>query len=451
MNTITTKRITSLKQLTLLSSLLTLGQASATPFSSYDPRSMAMGGVGVASSHSNHASNFNPALLANNVDNFSLNLPTIGGSLTDSDNLADAAQAFWDQDLVNGLSNDISNYNNSLANINPRQTINSLKKIETAVKTLSRKLRSLSDKPLQAELGMNVSFSVPGMENGGAFSISSVAAGSAVGFYRDGSLLRNVGEDINTLAGCLQQALNTQTVCNQPTLNFIDNNGRITFDPLDSNNGITSNGVARALNLLEVGVSFAHHFARYNLNVGVTPKYVSASLFDFEANIDLVDNTNIKASDYITTTENFNIDIGVSKTLQIRGNNLETGIVLKNLLSQTYRSKLGNDVILNPQLRAGVAYRATDWVMVAVDMDLTRNEAVAFEEASQFIGVGTELDAWEWAQWRMGYRLDLVNSARNTFSIGVGFSPFGSHIDLALSSNSDLSEVGGALQFAFRY
>jgi len=452
MNTITTKRITTLQRIALLSTLTTLGQAYATPFSSYDPRSMAMGGVGVASSHSNHAANFNPALLANNVDHFSLNLPTIGGSITDSDNLADAAQAFWDQDLVNRLSNDITNYNNSVANTTPTQTtINSLKKIERAVQTLSNKLRSISDKPLQAELGATVGFAIPGMENGSAFSISSVAVGSAMGFYRDANLLRNVGEDINTLASCLQQALNTQTLCNQPTLNFIGNNGRITFDPLNSSNGITSSGVARGLNLLEVGISFAHHVKRYDFNVGLTPKYVTASLFDFEADIDLVDKVNIKASDYISTTENFNADLGISKNLQFQGKELKVGAVLKNMIPQTYQSKLGNDVNLKPQLRVGAAYQVNDSAMLAMDMDLTRNEAVAFEEASQFIGVGAELNAWNWAQWRMGYRLDLANSARNTLSIGLGFSPFGAHIDLALSSNSDLSEVGGALQFALRY
>jgi len=450
MNT-TIKRITTLQRIALLSTFASFGQAYATPFSSYDPRSMAMGGVGVASSNSNHAANFNPALLANNVDNFSLNLPTIGGSITDSDNLADAAQAFWDQDLVNRLSNDISSYNNSLANVTPTQTINSLKKIERAVRTLSSKLRSISDKPLQGELGINVGFAIPGMKNGGAFSISSVAVGSAVGFYRDANLLRNVGEDINTLASCLQQALNTQTICNQPTLNFIGNNGRITFDPLNSSNGITSSGVARGLNLLEIGISFAHHVKQYDFNVGITPKYVTASLFDFEANIDLVDNLNIKASDYISTTENFNADLGASKTLQFQGKELKVGAVLKNMTPQTYQSKLGNEVKLNPQLRVGAAYQASDWAMVAVDMDLTRNEAIASEKASQFIGVGTEMDAWGWAQWRMGYRLDLVNNARNTLSVGAGFSPFGAHVDLALSSNSDLSEVGGALQFALRY
>ncbi|MDQ7073778.1 MAG: conjugal transfer protein TraF [Gammaproteobacteria bacterium] len=429
---------------------MSIGQAYATPFSNYDPRSMAMGGVGVASSHSNHATNFNPALLANNVDDFSLNLPTLGGRVTDRDNLADAAQDFWDQDLVNRLSNDIASYNNSLTSITPAQTINSLKKIERAVRTLSNKLNSLSDKPLQAETGINIGFALPGMENGSAFSISSVASGSAIGFYRDKNLLRNVGEDINTLASCLQQALNTQTLCNQPSLNFIDNNGQVTFDPLDSTNGITSSANARGLNLLEVSLSFAHYFPQYDLNVGITPKYVTAELFDFTADIDLA-NTPFLVSDYITTTENFNADIGISKTVKIKNNSVEVGAILKNILPQTYRSGLGNEVTLNPQLRVGAAYRAADWVMVAVDMDLTRNDAIAFEDASQFIGVGAEIDSWRWAQWRMGYRFDLVNSDRNTFSAGLGLSPFGVHLDLAITANSNRTEIGSALQLAFRY
>ena len=41
-----------------------LGAAQAMPFGTFDPRSMAMGGTGVASDTSANAAFFNPALLA---------------------------------------------------------------------------------------------------------------------------------------------------------------------------------------------------------------------------------------------------------------------------------------------------------------------------------------------------------------------------------------------------
>ena len=65
------------------------------------------------------------------------------------------------------------------------------------------------------------------------------------------------------------------------------------------------------------------------------------------------------------------------------------------------------------------------------------------------IALGGELNAFGWAQIRAGYRVDMVDSARNITSLGLGLSPFGVHVDLAVAGNAN--EVGASFQLGFRY
>src|SRR3989338_905188 len=83
--------------------------ALAVPFNSFDPRSMAMGGAGVAVGDAGTAPFFNPALLTvtRASDNFSLNLPVIGARVYAPSEFKD----FQDGDYVNNLQNSISAYN----------------------------------------------------------------------------------------------------------------------------------------------------------------------------------------------------------------------------------------------------------------------------------------------------------------------------------------------------
>ena len=69
--------------------------ALALPFGVYDTRTMAMGGVGVATGHRNAVFN-NPALLttADEIHEWALILPTVGRQLDDSDDLKDNLDKF---------------------------------------------------------------------------------------------------------------------------------------------------------------------------------------------------------------------------------------------------------------------------------------------------------------------------------------------------------------------
>ena len=103
---------------------------------------------------------------------------------------------------------------------------------------------------------------------------------------------------------------------------------------------------------------------------------------------------------------------------------------------------------LVPQTRAGISH-TNRWSSVALDVDLYRNDPAGLENYTQYVALGGELNGWNWVQIRAGYRADLVNSRRNIASFGLGFSPYGVHLDLAVAGNA--RELGAALQLGFRF
>ena len=78
-----------------------------------------------------------------------------------------------------------------------------------------------------------------------------------------------------------------------------------------------------------------------------------------------------------------------------------------------------------------------------------KGTAVKITTIARGIAFGGELNAWNWGQLRGGWRVDVVNSARNILTLGLGFSPFGVHADLALAGNE--RELGASFQLGFRF
>jgi hypothetical protein len=100
---------------------------------------------------------------------------------------------------------------------------------------------------------------------------------------------------------------------------------------------------------------------------------------------------------------------------------------------------------LKPQARIGVSH-SNSWSTVALDVDLTKNSPTGFSDSTQYVAIGGELSAWGWAQIRAGYRMDMVNSDRSVYSLGLGLSPFRVvHLDLAVAGNDN--EIGASFQF----
>ena len=88
-----------------------------------------------------------------------------------------------------------------------------------------------------------------------------------------------------------------------------------------------------------------------------------------------------------------------------------------------------------------------------MDLDLTENDPIAFENPTQYAAIGAEFDLFSTLQLRAGYRTNMSASNSDMVSVGFGLSPFGVHLDIAAMANpSDPEkEVGVALETGFYF
>lgn len=198
----------------------------------------------------------------------------------------------------------------------------------------------------------------------------------------------------------------------------------------------------------ELGVSIARKFGR--LSVGITPKAVSVNTYDYRDSLASVDTGKIfDKNNEKDAGSHVNLDAGLAYDL---GANFRVGVVGRNLKSQSYTTVLGNTIKVDPQYRLGFGYDGS-LVTFGVDYDLSENDPVSFDQKTRMLAVGIELNALDWAQLRLGYSKNTADTGSSTalqyYSAGIGLSPFGVHLDLAVSGNS--KSVGAFAQLGFHF
>ena len=394
-----------------LAGLLLTQQALAVPFSAFDPRSFGMGGTGVASGTSANAVFYNPALLAaaTQDDDFSFEL-LVGARAADPDNFIDAVDNIDSNNSIQAFSDAIAVYNPGVpATWAP---------VKTAADQLVLDMADLSNKVVQLEGDGGIVVGVPSTSLGISVYANAWVVG---GSYAD---ITPADLAVITATG------NAAAV------------GGIISDPTGS---LTSSINGRFAEIREAGVALATTFG--GIAVGVTPKYVRVTTYDYTFVGNEIDNANVDQSTGEHIDNNFNVDIGVAKNY---GNGWKTGLAVKNVISHEYTTVLGNTVTIDPMARVGVMHE-NSWSTIALDVDLTENDPGGFDTKTQFASLGIEFDAFNFAQIRLGVRHNMSDSPYNadTLTAGVGLSPFGIHIDLSAAGNQD--DVGAALQFGFRF
>jgi hypothetical protein len=401
----------------------------ALPFNSFDPRSMAMGGAGVAVETTANAPFFNPALLAATSRKHKVEaaLPMIGFRSFDPDDFLGSVDDL--RDTADSLDSSIDRYNG-----NPNAL--ALDDVAKDTRALSDGLAAVSDKPVQFEGGAGFVVGIPSKAYGAAFSASGWTAIGGVVTYEDADTLAGVAQDVEDYADFLRGAASA------PSGAFVNPDGTVNIDTEET---LESRAKARGILLQEFGLSLAREFKLFGtrLAAGVTPKYVNVTVFDYDEKIDDADTDDLDES--TESSANFNFDLGVAHDHR---NGWHSGLVLKNVLAQEYETPDKEPIQIEPQLRAGVAHHNA-WSTVAFDLDLTRNDTVGFGEDCQFLTMGVEFRNWRWLQLRAGFRADLVTSDRNVLSLGSGFSAYGVHFDLALAGSEN--EVGVSSQLGLRF
>ena len=425
--------------------------AVALPFNSFDPRSMAMGGAGVAVGDAGMAPFFNPALLTvtREEDDFSLVLPVVGVRAYDPLDLVTSLDNFQKGNYQNNLDAAIAAYNTVGG-----QTPANLTAIANNTSTYSTQLKTLSDKPFQAEAGAGMVVAIPSKSFGGAFYANAWLAVGGMAKYRDDQTLQNFAADANAVAAC-----GTDPVCianiTSTSPYFDPVTGQVTFNT----NNLQSSVDIRGVGLAEMGVALSREFAIGDATwgFGITPKMVKVRLYDYSESVNSGNTSNVTGNDFMAEYSHVNFDLGLAKNY---GNGWRTGFVVKNVIPHTYDFKraptpgaapipTGAVIDLKPQARIGASH-TTSWSTVAMDLDLTANDPAGFENKSQYLSLGAELNAWDWAQFRLGYRANLKDSNRNIPSIGFGLAPFGVfHFDIAAAVSSN--EVGASAMLAFTF
>lgn len=375
----------------------------------YIARNAAMGGTGVASSNYDAASTANPALLTEFTerDDISLIIPAIGAEVSDEDDVLDSLDFVADtfSTLVDQINSGGQGADESKDSI-----INELEKIDGV--------------PARANLGAVISISKPSKRLAWAVAVQTAIEGGAIAFFDE--------DDEQAIADAIAAG---------------------DADLLDNTN---SEGVAIAAAVTELTFSIAREFQAGSLrySIGITPKYqrVDTVLYVQKANNFDSDDFEFDSSTYSNDDSNFNIDIGGSLWVTKK---INIGLMVRDLISEDYDTVMLTDTMIQSAVykvdttaTAGVAYNGST-LTAAVDVDLTKNESFEELDKTQFLRVGIEFNAFDWAQLRAGYRHDLEDTRDDMFTAGVGFSPFKVfHLDLT-GMVGENDAYGAALEFSF--
>jgi len=405
-----------LKLLTLSTSIIIansqLALAAPNPFQ--DARSFAMGGTGVAASTPAAASFHNPALLAikheDKHDGFGLIFPSVNATLADDEEVVDQ---------IDDIQDEIDVFNTAVDNNNQAE-------VQASAARLSSQFTKLDDDAVKADIGLGAALVIPNDR-------------FAVSVFIDGSSKVTIRSNIDDA-----DILLLDTIANG------------ALPPQDIETELQSEAVAIAGVVGELGVSFATAFdIRDNkLTVGVSPKYVSLITYEYVANIATFDEDDFDADDFKTDDSTFNMDIGVAYQFGEDGQWI-AGLMVKNIIPTDLETTSGISMDVDPLATIGIAY-SQDWFTLTSDLDLTKNKAFGFEDDNQFVSAGAEFDLADLAQFRLGVRHNIGDTGDSEgieegtqLTAGLGFSPFGVHIELSgLVSDT---EYGAAAELGFTF
>lgn len=430
--------------------LLVSTAALALPFTSFDPRTMGMGGAGVAVADAASAPFFNPALLstARYSDDFSLILPSVGMSVADTENLRDSVDQFQDGNYVSSLETSVTALDAAIAAVDVAipatftAVSSTAATVSTNLTTLSQQLATLSNKPITLDGGIATVAGIPNKKFGIAFFANRYGSAGGMFQYKDAALIAGLA----TQASCLSAAAAIAdpataaaaiTACGTPA--FVADN-------------LLSSITIRGVMFTEIGFALSREFYinRQRVALGITPKLVKAKLYEIPVSVNSSSLSNVSGSDYMAEYNIANFDLGIAQNFR---NGWRAGAVVKNVIPYARDFKnasiaTGSYLNLLPQTRVGISH-TNRWSTLAMDVDVYRNKPIGLENDTQYISLGAELNGWNTAQIRAGYKINLVDSARNIVSLGLGLSPFGIHFDFAVAGNSN--ELSAALQFGFRF
>lgn len=204
--------------------------------------------------------------------------------------------------------------------------------------------------------------------------------------------------------------------------------------------------IFKGLAVAEVPLTYGHAITN-NFAVGGNIKYMKGRTYNTSVkifNTDFGDAMDKAKKDY-TDSQNFGLDIGLLYRL---GDSFRVGMVGKNLNSPEFDMKhrvSGDDDNIKeaPQVRAGIAYKPLSFVIMAADIDLTKNETtIGSDYKSQNFGGGLEINIFKILQLRGGaYKNISENDIGLVYTAGLGLNLWIVNLDVGASMASEKVEV----------
>ncbi|HEY5602832.1 MAG TPA: conjugal transfer protein TraF [Gammaproteobacteria bacterium] len=406
--------------------------AIAVPFGVFDPRSLAMGGTGVASGTSANAAYYNPALLSMYKTrkevgrNSRFIFPAVTARVSEAviDNL-DIEDENLEQDLVDAITA-----------FNQTMTAQTAQGVLNAATDLNSRLDQLVDGPVNSDGNVGLILGIGHKQEGGSIIINRRWVGSAVA--------ENSSSDLALLEDYVEamQFIESGGTAGAPHPELFNPDGTL----VDQTGNFASTGTGSGLELTEIGMAMSKEFQilGQRLAIGITPKIQSAILYDWNADATTGQSDTVKeeGEDW-----DLNLDIGLAQQINAQW---RAGLVLKNVNSLRYTTSLGTEIKLDPQVRAGIAYDSP-WGFYALDVDVIENDPVSYGSPSQMLSLGGEWKPKAWLQLRAGVTRNMQGIGNNRdplFSAGFQWD-FGGIFDLTYAQSA--SEVAFGLQFGYRF
>ncbi|WP_114764718.1 conjugal transfer protein TraF [Vibrio rhodolitus] len=211
---------------------------------------------------------------------------------------------------------------------------------------------------------------------------------------------------------------------------------------------------AVSVGVAEAGISLAKYqtFMGQHISFGVTPKLQRVYTYVYEASLSNYDLKDLR--DNGEGESMFNMDAGF---LWFYGP-FRVGVAGTNLISRDIQTQnipgtnQSYSYEMSPQYTVGAGIVA-DYFTLSVDYDLKEEERyVGFDDNTQMLRVGAELDLLRQLKLRAGWKKNLAyDDSEDTLTAGIGLSPLNLfQLDIGASYTNEDS-MGGYINFLTSY
>jgi hypothetical protein len=405
----------------------------AASFTSFDPRSLAMGGAGVATVKPYNAALFNPSLLLRvNPGEKEKNFARVfaGARVIDRDGLLGQMDLYQDNNNEQQFSDAVDNFNRQVELL--ELSFDDAKNVFDVTERWLNDIANLSDKPVRAAVSTGLSAGAPRTQYGlGAFSRRTLVLGTEVRISPvDIDSIQSVIDFLRLITNILETRELPEDL-NVPLPRLVKK--------------FQSDVEIRGADYTESGISLAVKLPMTDsMSVGVNLKKITLKSIHYIEKLQLADLKNFDHQEHQLSYRSNNIDLGFSGQF---ASSFRWGLVVRNLLKRDFVTILGHTQHFKPLIRLGLAYE-TKSITVAIDYDITKNEPLGFDPDKQYIAGGVELRAGENMALRFGYRHNHIDSSE-LYSAGLGFSFDYGNFDVGVAGEGD--ELGASVQLGIRF